>query len=159
MVCHTVIMVRGIFELVLAVLLVFVLFLSNPSRTDFVNAYLLPRVSLGQPSARGRSIVIQPLRPENADNNNDGSGGNGIGAINDFAQDVGETARDVIDDALSRVEGADPDFVRGVAANVLQGQTPIERRTLGIASIFTVPRAGRDILVLGIADRFITISE
>jgi len=148
-------MVRGIFELILAVLLVFVLFLSNPSRTDFVNAYLLPRVSLGQPSARGRSIVIQPLRPETEENTDR----NGVGAINDFAQDVSETTRDVIDDALSRVEGADPDFVRGVAANVLQGQTPIERRNLGISSIFTVPRAGRDILVLGIADRFITLSE
>lgn len=149
-------MVRGIFEFVLAALLVFVLFLSNPNRTDFVNAYLLPRVSLqGQPSARGRSIIIQPLRPETEEN----SDSNGVGAINDFAQDVGETTRDVIDDALSRVESADPDFVRGVAANVLQGQTPIERRNLGIASIFTVPRAGRDILVLGIADRFITLSE
>ena len=121
-----------------------------------MNAYLLPRVSLsGQPSARGRSIVIQPLRPETEED----SDRTGVGAIDDFAQSVGETTRDVIDDALNRIEGADPDVVRGVAANVLQGQTPIERRNLGIGSIFTVPRAGRDILVLGIADRFITLSE
>lgn len=145
-------MLRGIFEVILAVLLVLVLFLSNPSESDFVSGYLLSQAS-GQPSASGRSIVIQPLRPA--------EDGNPITdrSLNDLARDAQDTARGVADDFVSRVEGANSDIVRGIAANVLQGQAPVERRNLGIASVFIVPRAGRDIMVLGIADRFITLSD
>jgi hypothetical protein len=149
-------MVRGIFEFILAAVLVFVLFLSNPNESDFMSGYFVPKAT-GQPSASGRSILVQPLRPENS-TASDGTS-DGIGNINDLAREATETARDVADDFVSRVEGANSEIVRATAANLLQGQVPIERRNWFVASIFTVPRAGRDIMVLGIADRFITLSE
>lgn len=148
---------RSVFELILVALLVLVLMASNPSKADFISSYPLPRGSLvegrsaSNNSRDGRSIVIQPLRPEDR-------------------EDAAETASEVIEDAANQLEdaandlvdsvaGVDADLLRGVLASVLEGEAVLERRNFIVASIFTVPRAGKDILVLGIADTYFTLSQ
>jgi hypothetical protein len=148
---------RGVFELILVGLLLLVLIASNPSKADFISSYPLPRGSLlegrntSSNSRNGHSIVVQPLRPDREED----AAETASDVINDAANQLEDIANDVVDS----VAGADADSLRVMLASVLEGEAVLERRNFVVASIFTVPRAGKDILVLGIADTYFTLSQ